>query len=271
MLDLEKIISDFESLGYSSITMPEGFWEKMNTFKKVSLDFFKSEQEMPKTLSPKFISGYRNIGTEYSQHPSRMDLMEAISLPIELLKTDSNVFSSKFESFFSSIGLDLFELAETISSELNRNYGNPSNSIYCSSHSSFFQVSHYEPCLHERDTLQDVHDDGNLFTLIWANAPALEIVKKGFNIPIGFQKPEVYIMPGKILSLLTGNKIKPCEHVVKRHKNQQHRVSFMCFVNPSIRKPIKAWILNEYNQGKCIRKEVQFHSVAFGLSPIKEL
>lgn len=121
------------------------------------------------------------------------------------------------------------------------------------------------------DPLQDAHGDGNLFTLVWANAPALEIIQEEATIPINFENPEMCIMPGDILALLTGNQIKSCTHVVKRHENQPHRTSIMCFVNPSIQKDINPWIQNEHNQGINIREVIQFLCAEFGLPPIKNI
>ncbi len=269
MVDYGRIIKDFETKGYSNIPISKEYQERITSFHRISKRFFSSGQAPTDVLSSNFISGYRDIGTEYSQHPSRMDLMKAISLPVKSLKKVAKGLSNEFESSFNATGSLFFELAEELTSALNKKYGDALNAISCSTSTSFFQVSFYEPHLHERDTLQDTHEDGNLFTLVWGSAPSLEIVKNDYTVPIDFQKNEIYLMPGRILSLLTGNKIQACDHVVKCHNHQLYRVSFMCFVNPSIHKSIKPWIHNDYNSEKNINEEIQFHSTKFGLPPIK--
>jgi isopenicillin N synthase-like dioxygenase len=114
---------------------------------------------------------------------------------------------------------------------------------------TYIQLNHYEPAHHRRELLQDPHEDGHLVTLVTSNAPGLEIQVDGAFVPANVTPDHFVVMPGSLLSLMTGYRVKPGYHQVRNSRRTDPRSSMMLFVNPEIDQQLKPWIENESNAG----------------------
>ena len=114
---------------------------------------------------------------------------------------------------------------------------------------TYAQVNHYEPVRHRRELLTDPHEDGHLITLASTNAPGLEIKVNGEFVPANVTPDHFVVMPGSLLSLMTGDRVKPGYHQVRNSRRADPRCSMMYFVNPEIDQPLRPWIENDSNRG----------------------
>ncbi len=266
----QNLISEIENTGFSEVCCSEKNAKSIKSLQALTSNIFKLRPNiLKKMLSAEMYAGYRKMGIEYSQNPNDPDLMESISLPCNILKNKPIGEISEFEIAFRDVGNKMFEIAEQLVSVISEKYSDDHTTTFCCPESSFFQISYYKPYLHSRETLQELHQDGNLLTFVMGNGPGLEIRDDagGFH-PINFESDSMFVMPGEILSLLTGNQVKTLFHKVKNHQKLKERIAIMCFINPSTEKTIKPWVNNTYNQHIDIRERIQFHSTKFGLKPI---
>ena len=132
------------------------------------------------------------------------------------------------------------------------------------------QVNFYEPPKHDRDTLQDRHEDGHLLNFVKATSPGLEIEVDGRFEPVRLARNEVLVMPGSVLTALTGGLIPPLYHQVRNLGAPASRLSLMFFINPPVR-PIAPWIVNDTNRDTNILDLLLKNSAMFGLPALDEL
>ena len=81
---------------------------------------------------------------------------------------------------------------------------------------------------------------------------------------------EIVIMPGSVLTALSGGKIEPLYHQVRNHQLDD-RQSIMYFVNPEIDEPLFGWIESGDGERADIREHVQNAPSMFGLPPVEAL
>ena len=98
-----------------------------------------------------------------------------------------------------------------------------------------------------------------------ANAPGLEIEVDGKYVPAGADGNEIVFMPGSLLSLMTGYKIKPGYHQVRNTRRRDPRSSLLLFVNPEIDQKLEPWIKNESNAGIDIIERANEGPKQFGM------
>jgi isopenicillin N synthase-like dioxygenase len=237
------------------------------------LEFFQTpEPERWRGFSPTLLAGYRGIGTEYSQHPDRPDLMEAISLSsqdVREARWAHPANQGSFEASFAATARALGQIATKVLAALRSHYGLSAQGsrLRCDRH-SFLQLSYYQPAKQGERMLQEEHEDGNLFTLVHARQPGLEIRRKdGRFEPVVLSAGDLMIMPSDILSLLTGHRIETLFHRVRSYPEIDVRVSVMYFVNPNPvpGRALRPWVLNASNEGIDIMARTIENPLRFGL------
>ena len=92
-----------------------------------------------------------------------------------------------------------------------------------------------------------------------------EIEVDGKYIPAGADGNEIVFMPGSLLSLMTGYKIKPGYHQVRNTRRRDPRSSLLLFVNPEIDQKLEPWINNESNAGIDIIERANEGPKQFGM------
>jgi isopenicillin N synthase-like dioxygenase len=137
---------------------------------------------------------------------------------------------------------------------------------------SYLQFNYCLPTPPERDLLQDKHEDGHLLTVLHATAPGLEIFIDECAGPLLPAPDEVVVMPGSVLTALTGGRVAPLYHQVRNHNlGEGERQSLMYFVNPEIDEPLYSWAASDRGERIDIRPHVQNAPSMFGLPPVEAL
>ena len=114
--------------------------------------------------------------------------------------------------------------------------------------------------------MNEAHEDGCFATFIAATTSGLEIQDtSGAFIPVLPTPDKLLIIPGDILSLLSGGTIRPALHRVARHADTPDRMSLLFFADlePSRCRP---WISNDINADIDFAERIRTNPLRFGLS-----
>jgi isopenicillin N synthase-like dioxygenase len=213
--------------------------------------------------------GYRPFGIEYSVTPERPDMNECFTVwssrldlipQAEKIQDVTEAFLAWRDSLAPLVQAVLDEVAKAFSAGLAPAFEK----------ASYLQMNYCLPTPLERDLLQDKHEDGHMVTVLHATAPGLEIYVNDSVQPMLPDTDEVVIMPGSVLTALTGGKIAPLYHQVRNH-GLDDRQSIMYFVNPEVDAPLFAWIDAPDGTRADIREHVQNAPTMFGLPPVEAL
>lgn len=118
----------------------------------------------------------------------------------------------------------------------------------------------------EEVLLQQPHEDAVFLTVIWTSAQGLEGVREdGTLLPFTFPPDQVMVMPGSLMTVMTGGEIPPFYHQVRNH-DTLGRKSVMYFVSPDPSWPIEPFLRNETNRDADIRQLVIGNPQTFGLA-----
>jgi isopenicillin N synthase-like dioxygenase len=213
--------------------------------------------------------GYRPIGVEYSATPDRIDINDSF-----------NVWSDRLDLIPGSDSLDDFtstllrwrdlsaDLVSGVLAGLAHHYGVVTPPAFASA--SNMQVNSYFDSTAERDLLQDKHEDGHMVTVINATARGLEIFIDGAQSSGMTAPDELIIMPGSLLTRLTGGEVPPMYHQV-RNLNLDNRMAIMYFVNPELTVPVMTWKDAEGQEPEDLREMARLNPLPFGLKPLEIL
>ncbi|MES1150681.1 MAG: 2OG-Fe(II) oxygenase family protein, partial [Dongia sp.] len=169
---------------------------------------------------PAFVEGYRDIGLEYSMRPDRPDLTESFSV--------WNRNRARTEEWVTTCPVHM-EMRRTIDAltapidalfQAMADRWSPGTRGPRVTKASYLQINYYEPAQHSRDMLQDGHEDGHLITLLTATGPGLEIETGNGYLPVELADDEMLIMPGSLLTLMTGGAIPPLFHHVTNSRRK---------------------------------------------------
>ncbi|GAB2175457.1 2OG-Fe(II) oxygenase family protein [Dongia sp. agr-C8] len=243
-----------------------------NTFAIAREYFAKPIPEKSSFALPRYVEGYREIGLEYSQVKERPDLTESFSLWNRNRAhtdaagwTQSCPIHQELRRTIDDLSTYVAELFQTMADKWAPGTTGPRFQ-----RASYIQVNYYEPAQHSRDMLQDGHEDGHLITLVTSNAPGLEAEINGKYQPVDIGPDEFLIMPGSLLTLMTGGAIPPLFHQVKNSRRQDPRYSMMFFVNPEGNQVLEPWIRNETNKDADVIAEANALPLKFGLPTLED-
>jgi len=213
--------------------------------------------------------GYRPFGIEYSKSPDRPDMNECFTVwssRLDLIPNAQDI--PELTDSFLGWRDSLAPLVEAVLDEVAKNFGTEGAPAF--EKASYLQINYCLPAPAERDLLQDKHEDGHMVTVLHATAPGLEIYVNDEATPMLPDTDEVVIMPGSVLTALSGGKIEPLYHQVRNH-GLDNRQSLMYFVNPEIDEPLFGWIEAGDGERADIREHVQNAPSMFGLPPVEAL
>ncbi len=211
--------------------------------------------------------GYRPFGIEYSITPDRPDMNEVFTLwasRLDLIPNAQDIpeLTGAFLSWRDSIA----PLVKAILDEVAKSFGAAAAPEF--EKASYLQINSYLEAPADRDMLQDKHEDGHMVTVLHATAPGLEIYTNDGVKPMLPAPDEVVIMPGSVLTALSGGKIQPLYHQVRNH-GLDDRQSIMYFVNPVVDEPLYAW--TDAGENEDLRDQVLYAPKMFGLPPVEAL
>ena len=216
--------------------------------------------------------GYRPFGIEYSVTPERPDMNECFtvwSTRMDLIPNAADI--GELTGSFLSWRDSLVPLVKGILDEIARSFGAEAAPEF--EKAAYLQINYSIPAPAEREYLQDKHEDGHMVTVLHATAPGLEIYAEGEASdtvqPMLPGPDEIVIMPGSVLTALSGGAIAPLFHQVRNH-GLDDRQSIMYFVNPEIDEPLFGWVETDGERAD-IREHVQNAPSMFGLPPVEVL
>ena len=166
---------------------------------------------------------------------------------------------------------ELDRLVNRLTVALSRHYAHrwlPEMAFRCDL-ASHLQLNRYQPRHQTRDLLTDAHEDGLYLTLLFADAPGLEVLTPaGRWLPLQPRPGELIIMPGEIFSLLCGYRVQPLYHRVRNHPDVATRLAMMYFTNPNPTHSFEPWVSNETNTGVDIIQRAIANPTRYGLPPL---
>jgi isopenicillin N synthase-like dioxygenase len=213
--------------------------------------------------------GYRPFGIEYSLVPERPDMNECFTLwssRLDLIP-EADKITDVTEAFLAWRD-SLAPLVQAILDQVAATFAAGRAPEF--EKASYLQMNYCLPTPPERDLLQDKHEDGHMVTVLHATAPGLEIYVNDEVKPMLPDADEIVIMPGSVLTALSGGKIPPLYHQVRNH-GLDDRQSIMYFVNPEVDEPLYSWIDAPDGSRADIREHVQNAPTMFGLPPVEAL
>ena len=271
--DYAQFVRQFEQTGFARVPVTDALARKIERIYRLGEEFFvRSEAEKQGYSMQSFVEGYRELGPEYSQVPERPDLTESFSA------WNRNRGRPEVEEVVG--GLELHRALREVSDDLSLIVrgifqamadawapGHPELRFY---KGTYVQLNYYEPSQHNEDLLQDSHEDAHLLTLAKSNAPGLEIEVDGKFVSAESDGNEIVFMPGSLLSLMTGYKIKPGYHQVRNTHRRDTRSALLLFVNPEIDQKLEPWIRNESNAGIDIIEKANEGPKQFGMPTLED-
>jgi isopenicillin N synthase-like dioxygenase len=266
----EAIVDDLLSQGYCRIPLAEAEAARLAGVYAQAEEFFGQDMQTLLRYSGSSTNhGYRKLGDEYSVSPERPDQNDSFSLWAD----DTTLIPNREEitSFLTSLSdwrAVLAPIAAEIFAELGRRYGALDPIVF--ERASYQQLNNYYPTPLTREFLQDAHEDGHLMTFINATAAGLERSEGADFIPVDFSADEVLVMPGSLMTALTGGQVPPLFHRVRNHAVPE-RMSLMYFVNPQLDHQLEPWLRNETNEGVDILDLARTLPNGFGLPDVETL
>ena len=211
--------------------------------------------------SPDFNYGFRPQGRQYSVTPDRPDLNESFtywaSSP-ELVPEHGAIdwFLSALETYRSYVARVVHETLDGIAARLGAVGGLPFEGT------SYLEVNWY-PTGQERDLLQDRHEDGHLLTVATSTGPGLEIEVGGRMVGVDL-RDGLLLMPGSLLTDMTGGAVAPLFHQVRTHRLPS-RLTVLYLVNPPLDREVRPFVVNEGNADLDIALRARTNGAMFGL------
>ena len=267
---VEQAARDILDTGYALVKLSELDAGNLHNAIATAVDFFKRpDAEKRAHGSSDHNYGYRPFGIEYSMTPERPDMNECFTLwssRLDLIPHADGIadLTAAFLDWRDSVA----PLVTAILDEVARAFGVPTAPEF--EKASYLQINYCLPAPAEREYLQDKHEDGHMVTVLHATAPGLEIYVNDEVKPMLPAADEIVIMPGSVLTALSGGKIPPLYHQVRNH-GLADRQSIMYFVNPEIDEPLFGWLDSPEGERVDIREHVQNAPSMFGLPPVEAL
>jgi isopenicillin N synthase-like dioxygenase len=270
-----KAARDILDQGYAVVKLSDLDAGNLQTAISTAVQFFQRPLEDKMAHgSADHNYGYRPFGIEYSRVPERPDMNECFTLwssRLDLIPNAGDIddLTGSFLDWRDSLA----PLVQGILDEVAQHFGADKAPAF--EKAAYLQINYCLPAPAERDLLQDRHEDGHMVTVLHATAPGLEIYPDGGTDGATVQPmlpgpDEIVIMPGSVLTALSGGQIEPLYHQVRNH-GLDDRQSIMYFVNPEIDEPLYSWIDNADGVRTDIREHVQNAPSMFGLPPVEAL
>jgi isopenicillin N synthase-like dioxygenase len=275
LTNLDAITAHLLSERCAVIALDQELREEVDGVFEAGQQFFRLSVDTKSAAAvPNLLEGYRPLLAEYSATPDRPDLSESFSVwPRNISRHSSHTWIQSVEMHRRLTALvDPFcRLVDTILGAL-RLAIDPAAPLISFRDMSYLQLNYYEPTRHDRDFLQDSHEDGHIMTLVTATAAGLEAEVDGGEFrPVELRQGEMFAMAGSLLTALTGGRVGPLYHRVRNDRNVAVRQALMFFVNPSLDVPLAPWSRGVDDQYLDIRQLAIENSGRFGLPTIGQV
>ena len=260
--------------GYLVLPCPDGLRQRIDRLWCVGDVFFALPKAAKLRNSLPEDDGYHDIGREYSDRPDRPDLAESFwarLLHAEATPRFPDEAGRHFHAAAIAAARGLEALLAPVTGALARHYAerwSPELAFACD-RASHLELNCYRPAEQAREILADAHEDGLYLTLLFADAPGLEVLTPaGDWRPLQPRRGELIAMPGEICALITGYRVAPLVHRVRRHPEVRRRFAMMYFANPNPRPGFRPWVANARNAGVDIIERATLNPTRYGLPPL---
>lgn len=224
---------------------------------------YKQAYEAAKTGT---MTGWRRVGVEYSQSPDRPDLNETFcyrhrddaigEVPEHPLRAACRAAQGALDSVAATV---LHSLAVAVG------VGNRVAAVRTLDE-SWLQLNWSRPAAAGREFIQDAHEDGHLITLLFADAPSLEILDPSAGwVPVWPTSSCVLAFAGECSALLVNGAVTPMMHRVRARADVVTRLSVAYFVNPDLDQTLSPWVPGRRNEGVDLLRWGQQNPARFGL------
>jgi isopenicillin N synthase-like dioxygenase len=244
--DPERFLEALSALGYAFWQLSGAESQALNRLHSEATSFFHRDQDSKrKHLSPGLNFGYRPFGRQYSAAPRHPNINESFAYwddgPEAIPK------APKIAPFISALGgyshvvaritdFILRHIAISLASSQRLEFeGN-----------SHIEINWYFPTKGE-DLIEERHEDGHLLTILTMAGQGLEIECAGQMMPVKLSGSELLVMPGSLLTDMTGGWISPLYHQV-RNQHLSPLLSITYLVNPLLDRPIGPFAINDSNR-----------------------
>ncbi|HEX4694423.1 2OG-Fe(II) oxygenase family protein [Sphingomonas sp.] len=253
------------------MTVPDAITLLSLEIYRVATTFFSKPEQLKRLdACPQEFQGWRSLGGEFSVVPERPDLHESFWVT----GTDGDHLFSRFSSearrlheLLADYARQISGLERLLTAEIMRSLGVDGHASFECVSRSDIQCLFYRPSTHQdREFLQEEHEDAVYMTLTKADAPGLEVECKGGSYrPLSLQPNQIAVLPGEILSLMTGGFIRPLMHRVVRNASQEVRTTIGYFLAPTAIDggKIEPWISNAFNASINLEQRVRDNQVKF--------
>ncbi len=212
------------------------------------------------------MTGWRQIGVEYSQTPDRPDLNETFcyrhrddaieTVPEHPLRSACREAQSVLDGYAAKV---LTSLADSVG------VGGSVPTVRTFDE-SWLQLNWSRPATATREFIQDAHEDGHLITFLLADAAGLEILDPiaGWT-PVWPTSSQLLVFAGECSALLVDGAVVPMMHRVRARAEVATRLSVAYFVNPDLDQTLDPWIAGPRNAGVDLLRWGQQNPARFGL------
>ncbi|MFJ9846717.1 2OG-Fe(II) oxygenase family protein [Kitasatospora sp. NPDC101155] len=256
--------------GYTRITLPSGAERLLHRLLGESRLFFgRPTEEKSRYASTDFNFGYRPLGREFSVTADRPDLNDCFTLwhdRLDLIPNSTEIpeLTEALLAWREYLSVIVAETVGEVAAQLGGHKAPPFEAA------SYLQLNNYAVADSDRDLLQDKHEDGHLVTVIHTTEPGLELWLDGEARPMHTAPDEVILMPGSVLTDLTGGRIPALYHQV-RNLRLANRTALMYFVNPELTEPVHSWVTVPGATPVDLRDRIRSYPAMFGLPDVPAL
>jgi isopenicillin N synthase-like dioxygenase len=257
---LDQILSN----GFATVRLGSFEAQNLADLYREATAFFASGTSAKLRYSvPNRISGYRPHGYAHSGSAYEPDLNDSFLYWKHRRKTlPYHEEIGSFLDAFETYRLVAAKIVTDVVENLQAHYGYKHELPF--EEASVLQINSFGvPTDHE--LLQHPHEDAVLLTVISTSEMGLEAVFEDKVMPLTFTADEVLVMPGSVLTLMTGGEIRPFYHQARNY-GFPNRKSVMYFVSPDATNAIEPFVANDFNGAKSIRDAVIKNPQTFGLS-----
>ncbi|WUH92330.1 hypothetical protein OG900_20945 [Streptomyces sp. NBC_00433] len=262
-----EILTQFEKKGYASLSIGSTGTACLVELVSAAQTYFDCKEEVKFRNSVKNRNnGYRPVGSAHAGNPDEFDLNDSF---LYWNPERSRIIPGHREIATMLNRLEIYRKTVAIYAmsrvvdELRLSYDYNKKLDFESA--SLLQVNSFASPSN-RELLQTRHEDGVVATILWTDASGLEGCNEEKLTSLQPGPDEVLIMPGGILSAMTGGGIRPFYHQVRNCGilGRKSVMYFSCFdVN---RGPIAPFVVNASNRHTDIRRLILSSTDMFGLA-----
>lgn len=259
----DAAVEQIASIGCSRVSLGAGAFGRLARVRSEAAAFFAGPQSAKlATACPEFHFGFRPFGRQYSVDPERPDLNESFTYwsdrPEKIPNHETVAgFTSALHDYWGVVA----GVAASVLSGFSRRFDYSGRIAFAET--SYIETNWYLPG-HDRDLLQDRHEDGHLLTIAAPDGPGLEVEVDGGMHAVALKEAELLVMPGSLMTHMTDGWIRPLFHQVRNH-HLERRISILLLVNPPFEGWTSPFVASPRNRGVDIGGLARTQGQMFGL------